>query len=158
MAITHCSYMFRLPQSNPYQAAYQKFEKEIILHVVSRRDIGLTMDRKFPVIENKRCIFPTSNTLCGFNILCIVYVFYMQVYPKSDWGLTSSIYDLDTHNPIIHLLYCTNISNVLIPSFTSHYRWNIQHIAYMSRHDTSAHYLYTRSPTHTFHNITNPEH
>jgi len=71
--------MFRLPRGNNYQAVYQKWEKGIILHVFSWRDIGLTKESKLPVIENERCIFPASNTLCGFNILDIVYVIYICV-------------------------------------------------------------------------------
>jgi hypothetical protein len=52
ITIMHGSYMFRLSQSNHYQAVYQKCENEIILHVLSGRDFGLTKDSKLPVIEN----------------------------------------------------------------------------------------------------------
>jgi hypothetical protein len=34
--------MFRLLQSNHHQAEYQKYKKEIILHIVYGRDLGLT--------------------------------------------------------------------------------------------------------------------
>ena len=38
----HCSYMFRLLQSNHHQAVDQKGKKEINLHIASGRDLGLT--------------------------------------------------------------------------------------------------------------------
>ena len=42
VAVVHCSYMFRLPQSNFLLTVYQKCKKEIILHVVSGRDLSST--------------------------------------------------------------------------------------------------------------------
>jgi len=34
--------MFRLPQSNHHQTVYQKYKKEIILHIISGLYLGLT--------------------------------------------------------------------------------------------------------------------
>jgi len=41
-AFVDCSKVFRLLQSNHYQAVYQKYKNEIILHANSGRDVGLT--------------------------------------------------------------------------------------------------------------------
>jgi hypothetical protein len=42
VTIEDCSYMFRLLQTNDHQAVYEKHTKEIVLHIVSGRDFGLT--------------------------------------------------------------------------------------------------------------------
>jgi len=40
VAVVQYSYMFRLLQSNYHQAEYQKYKKEIILHVGCGRELG----------------------------------------------------------------------------------------------------------------------